>query len=460
MEVCPAVRPHRSRSTRALLAVLACALVIGCAGEREEVEAFRPNIVIVMIDALRADRLGVDGYPLPTTPNIDALAAEGAYFSSALAHSTWTKPSIATLITSLYPSQHGIQRVSVDAAALRTETLDDSLVTLAERLQAGGYATAAVINQVHLQGRFGFGQGYDYYDDKRGRNAFRLNGRLRSWLEGLEGGPFFAYLHYLDLHWPFTLSLPEKADAFGPTAMKSEPPTSGQEAPEWGSRLDDPDDLRALQARYDHEVAYSDAAVGELVEQLRELGLYEDTLILVTSDHGEAFLEHGQLGHGFAPHEELLRVPLVIRQPSRLSAFTGRVERPVGLIDVMPTLLELAGLEPQPGAQGESIVPLLRGEEMAERVIFSDTFDAFGARSRAHKLIWYNDERKEFFDLTTDPGELNSMAEPCRGVCRELAQQIRPFRRLMLKSRESNPAGTAELNPDDVETLRALGYLD
>jgi arylsulfatase A-like enzyme len=460
MEACPAVLPHRSRLSRALPAVLVCAVVLGCAGDRKEVEAFQPNILIVVIDALRADRLGVDGYPLPTTPNIDALAAEGVYFSAALAHSTWTKPSIATLITSLYPSQHGIQRVSVDDAALRTETLDDSLVTLAERLQAAGYATGAVINQVHLLARFGFGQGYDHYDDKRGRNAFKLNGQLREWLTGLERGPFFAYVHYLDLHWPFTLRLPQNADAFGPTAMKSEPPSSGQEAPEWGSHLDDPDDLRALQARYDHEVAYTDAALGELVEDLRELGLYEDTLIFVTADHGEAFLEHGLLGHGFAPYEELLRVPLVARLPSRVSALTGRIERPVGLIDLMPTLLDIAGLEPQPGAQGESIAPLLRGEPMADRVIFADTFEAFSARSRTHKLIWYSDERKEFFDLTTDPAEKNSMAEPCRGACRELAQQIRPFRRLMLKSRESNPAGTAELNPEDVETLRALGYLD
>ncbi len=452
-----------ARLQRRILSALAVlTLALGCGEPSGPAEAYRPHVVIVMIDALRADRLGVDGYPLPTSPNLDAVAADGAYFSAAMAHSTWTKPSIASFVTSLYPSQHGIQVASLGAdGALRTEVLDDGLVTLAERFQEAGYTTGAIINQVHLQRRFGFAQGYDHYDDKRGRGAFRLNKRLGFWLDSLEDErPIFAYVHYLDVHWPFTLRLPENEGAFGSTEMESKPPASSRQADAWVSKLRNPDDLEALQARYDHEVAYADAAFGQLVDDLRERGLYEDTLLLVTSDHGEGFMEHGRLGHGLSPHEEQVRVPLIVRLPERMRGQRGRIERPVGLIDLFPTLLDLLGLEPEVAAQGESLAPLLRGESMPDRVVFADTSPAFAARSRTHKLIWFEDGTREFYDLVNDPEEQDSQVEPCRGACRELAKVLRPFRRLMLQSRQSNPAGTAELKPEDIETLRALGYLD
>ncbi len=462
MEAAPALRLHPGRClATAALAALAALSTGGCSPPEEPVAPFEGNVVVVLIDALRADRVGAYGYPLPTTPHIDALAAEGVVFDAALSHSTWTKPAIATLFTSLYPSQHGIQRASLEAGQeLRTEVLDERLTTLAERLSAAGLATGAMIDQVHLQARFGFNQGFGTYIDKRGRGAFKLNSWFEGWAKRLQGRRFFAYLHYLDLHWPFNKQIKGMADAFGPTEMKSVPPQSGQRAPEWGMRLNDPDDLRALQARYDHEVAYTDAALGDLVARLRALGVFDDTLLIVTSDHGEAFLEHGMLGHGFAPHEELIRIPLVVRPPRPLGGFTGRVERPVGLIDLMPTLLDLIGLEPEPQAQGESFAPLLRGRQMADRVQFFETFDAFAARSRTHKLIWLNDDRQEFYDLVADPGESRSLAEPCEGPCRHLARLLRPFRSLMLESRESNRAGTAELRQEDIETLRALGYLE
>ena len=446
-----------------LSALAVLVLAFGCAESSPPVESQRPHVVIVVIDALRADRLGIHGYPLPTSPNMDAVAGEGVFFSAAMSHSTWTKPSIATLVTSLYPSQHGIQVASLgDEGALRTEVLDDGLVTLAERFQQAGYTTGAVINQVHLQRRFGFAQGYDHYDDKRGRGAFRLNKRLRYWLDSLEedGRPIFAYVHYLDVHWPYTLSLPENEGLFGSTEMESRPPASGHQADAWVSRLENPDDLVALQARYDHEVAYADAALGQLVDNLRERGLYDDTLLLITSDHGEAFMERGRLQHGLAPHEEQIHIPLIVRMPEWMKGARGRIDRPVGLVDVFPTLLDLLGLEPEPSAQGESLVPLLRGESMADRIVFADTSQGFGARSRTHKLIWLEDESREFYDLVADPGETMSQADPCTGPCRELARVLRPFRRLMLRSRQSNPAGTAELRPEDIETLRALGYLD
>ena len=157
-----------------------------------------------MVDALRADRLGVNGYPLPTTPNIDRLAQEGVNFSLAFSHATWTKPSIATLFTSVYAGQHGVSQVAVvEKEALQAEILASRWITLAERFQDAGYATGAVINQPHIKDRFGFDQGFEFFQSRRGTSASRLNPKLLSWLDTLppSESPFFAYLHYLDVHW-------------------------------------------------------------------------------------------------------------------------------------------------------------------------------------------------------------------------------------------------------------------
>lgn len=450
-------RPARPRSLP--VAILGSLLVAGCAPPEPE---YRPSILVLVIDALRADRLGINGYPLPTTPNIDALAAESANFRTAIAHSTWTKPSIATLMTSLYPSQHGIHRVADGPEdELRTDVLHEGLVTLAERLQQGGYATGGSVNQVHLQKRFGFAQGFDFYNDRRGRNAFRLNRDLAGWLETLPAGqPFFAYLHYLDLHWPFTLRLPENEGAFGPTEMKNTPPAGGRQVPAWGAELDDEDDLRALIARYDHEVAYTDAGVGDLVERLKSAGLYEDTLLIITSDHGEAFLEHDQMGHAFAPHEELVRVPLVLRQPLAMRRVSGPIDDLVGLIDLMPTLLEIAGLEPEPAAEGRSFAPLLRPRQLGERALFMETYDAIAARTATHKLIRYAGGGHEAYDLVADPGEQHSLDGSCGAPCSELNEQLVEFRARMLASVFAADPDSVELTEEEIEELRALGYLN
>ncbi len=442
-------------------AALALALA-GCGGAPAALPALRPHIVVILVDALRADRLGVNGYALPTTPEIDRLAAEGVNFSAAFAHSTWTKPSIATLFTSLYPSQHGLARVGeATAEGFESDVLPDGLVTLAEGLRGAGYATGAVINQVHLQERFGFAQGFDHFEAVRGRNARQLNRKLRAWLESAAGAgegerrPLFAYLHYLDVHWPYTQRLSGKR--FGPVAMRSKPPHRADRTAEWLAAGPPPSDFAALAARYDHEVAWADAAIGEVVATLEELGLWETTVLVVTSDHGEGFLEHGELQHGYAPYDELLRVPLVMRLPQPLRRVTGSIDSPVGLVDVMPTLLELAGAEPVPGVQGESLAPLLAGGRARERSIFSQAEEAVAVRTSTRKLIRHEDGRIEFYDLAADPGERQPL--PCEAACRDLARRLGAFREAMIAA-AAVPPGTAAMDAEDVEALRALGYLD
>ncbi len=457
-----------SRSARALqsavpgsLIVLLCgAALAGCSNSPpHRSQADRPNVLILLIDALRADRLGVNGYPLPTTPQIDRIGAEGVNFPRAFSHSTWTKPSIATLFTSLYPGQHHIERVVVESReGLAGAVLADEFVTLAERFSDAGYATCAVVNQVNLQPKFGFAQGFEHFAALRGKGALGINGRFLQWLDKLSGRPFFAYLHYLDVHWPYTKRVEGAEALFGDATMRLEPPRQGSRAAEWAGRAG-PEDLRALEVRYDREVAFADRAVGGLAEALQERGRYEDTILVITSDHGEGFLEHGRLQHGYLPYEELLRVPLVIRLPASLRAGTGDVATQAGLVDLMPTLLELAGLEPPSGAEGRSLVAAVEGGELPSRPIFAETAEAVSVRSQRYKLIRLIEGGHEFYDLAADPGETEPWEGPCQGECSALLEQLR---RYLEKISQAGKAGIDEaipLSDQELDDLRRLGYL-
>ena len=420
-----------------------------------------PNVLVILVDALRADHLGVGGYGLPTSPTIDSLAAEGVVFTSAFAHSTWTKPSIATLFTSLYPGQHGIDHVGTqEGDTYRTDVLHAGYDTLAERFQAAGYSTVGILNQVHLQSRFGFAQGFDHYEAVRGMGAAKLNRKLLEQLKGVGTAPFFAYLHYLDVHWPYTNRLDGLEEAFGPLDMVSEPPRRGNRVADWAETLDSPSDLAALGARYDQEIAFVDAAIGTLLQALQEMELYDNTIVVVTSDHGEGFLEHGKLLHSYTPYDEVLQVPLVIRLPQSLLTPVAAVDAPVGLIDVMPTLLALASLPPAPQAQGRSLVPLMEGEQDAERMIFAESAEAMAVRSSTHKLIRFHDGHQEFYSLESDPDEQSPDTGACNDLCAQLAELLVGHQQAMSELRLlSHDGETAILDEKELEELRSLGYL-
>ncbi len=444
-----------------LLAVVLLPL-LACGRDAPQVDLGPPpNVLVILVDALRPDHLGIGGHDLPTSPEIDRLAGEGVVFTSAFAHSTWTKPSIATLFTSLYPGQHGIDRVGIqEGDSYRTDVLHEGYDTLAERFQAAGYATIGILNQVHLQARFGFAQGFDHYEAVRGLGARKLNNKLLAQLEGIGTSPFFAYLHYLDVHWPYTARLEGRQDSFGSLRMESEPPRRGNRVADWAENLDSESDLAALEARYDQEVAFVDAAIGQLMLALQAMDLYDNTIVVVTADHGEGFLEHDKLLHSFAPYDEVLQVPLVFRLPQGLLEAVPDVDTPVGLIDLMPTLLELTSLPPAPQVQGRSLVPLMLGEDAAERWIFAESAEAVAVRSRTHKLIRFLDGHVEFYDLGSDPGEQVPHSGACVNVCGQLAEQLVGHQRAMSELRELIRTGeTAILDEKELEELRSLGYL-
>lgn len=431
------------------------------------------NVVVVVIDALRFDRLGANGYPLPTTPNIDVLASSGLSLLG-ISHSTLTEPSIATLFSGVGPSRHGIIEAGKErGGGFEVEVLPQRWQTLPEHLHAGGWATAGFVNQVYLNPRFGFGRGFETYRWTRSKTAFQLNHAFADWLPSVAGRRFFTYLHYLDVHWPYDRTLQAEPDQFGPTELAEAPPARGRQVGEWAQRWLEKRELagmvRALAARYDEEVAYADAAVGDLVGILRRADRFEDTIVVVTADHGEAFWEHGRLLHGHAPYEELIRVPLVVRLPAAVlltlpdTAMGGAANTPpVGLVDLLPTLLDWTGLPPARDADGIPLRRLLAGGGRS-RLLFAETADAIAVRGERYKLIRFSGLREELFDLTVDPGErsplpCDSGAGEAGASCRMLSRALDAYLAASSRLRTST-AGTVPAEADDIEQLKVLGYL-
>ena len=459
-----AATPHRyhrpMRPTTATLLGLVLGLALGLAAC--DVRGPRPDVVLVLVDTLRADRLGAYGYALPTSPRLDAVAAEGLVFERAYSASTWTKPAVASLFTALMPAEHGIVRQLREGdPELLTQVVPHSLPTLAERFRADGYRTVAVVRQPNMLPQMGFARGFDVYDAPAHEDAFALVERLLARLDEDERGrPVFLYLHLLDVHWPYDEMLPSLApDAFGPLSESEwawmDRPTVRRAKRHGWRQVDWP----TITARYDHGVAFVDAAIGRLVEGLTERGRWDRTLLAVTSDHGEGFLEHGRFEHNYEPYQEVARIPLLLRPPAGSGIAPGRRESVVGLADLGPTLLELAGLAPWRRVSGASFAAIARGAEEPERVALVQMERASALVGPRTKLIAERLGRVRFYDLDADPAEKEDLGVAgCEGPCRAALARLRALERDLRKPPPPEDV-PVEYTPEQLEELRALGYL-
>ncbi|HVQ30864.1 MAG TPA: tetratricopeptide repeat protein [Vicinamibacteria bacterium] len=420
-------------SSLALLALLAPWLVLSCSRPRPAVR----NVLLISIDTLRADHLGAYGFPRPTSPSIDALAREGVVFTGAHTPVPMTLPAHVSLLTGTLPPTHGLR----DNLANR---LPEGSLTLAEMLKARGFTTGAIVSSFVLDRRFGTSQGFDTYDDRfqavhkigdiSERKGDETTRQARAWLDEHKDRPFFLFVHFYDPHDPY-----EPPEPFA---------SSWKEHP------------------YEGEIAFADHCVGEVLEKLRQLGLFENTLVVLTGDHGEMLGEHGELNHGFFIYEGALHVPLIVRVPGA-TGMPRKVDLPVSLIDVVPTILSQVGAPLPKEAQGVDLSPWLagRGAGGGSRPLYAETVTPthyYGANSLLGVIVdgwkYIETSRPELYDLRNDPAEaVNLLArEPARGE--SLGRSLVAI--LTAAGRAPGPAPeSAALDEESRQRLAALGYL-
>jgi arylsulfatase A-like enzyme len=379
------------------------ALLLGCGPEPP------PNVVVIAIDTLRADRLGSYGYARPTSPRLDALARDGVVFEQAIAQSPWTLPSFASILTGTLPQRHGAGQgkhcVVAPCGALSPEHR-----LLSEHFAAAGYRTASFVSNHFAGAAVGLGRGFERAETWRtGAPAVAA---AVAWLESVREQPLFLFVVVIEPHAPFgppDPAGPDFVDAAydGPLGMRVDVPALALVASDA--------DRRRVSDLYDADVWRADALSGRVLDALERLGIDDRTLVVVVADHGEELYERGTAGHGHSLYDELLRVPLIVRYPG--GEPRGRVARQVRTMDVFPTVLEAAGLAVPPNLDAVALNALARGGPAPPETgaaVSEFTFmgpELRGLRTGGDKLVVdVAQDRARLFDLARDPGETADVA--------------------------------------------------
>ncbi len=413
------------------------------------------NVVFILIDTLRADRLGIYGYPRSTSPTIDALGSQGIVLERVVSQSSWTKASMASLWTGSYPASNGIIRYN--------HAIPDEAVLPAERFFEAGFRTAGIWRNGWVAPNFGFGQGFEFYvTPKPGRERERMQ-RGNPFVSNLQGSDedivtstfefldnfgqekFFLYLHFMDLH---QYVYDEKGERFGSSYSDV----------------------------YDQSLNWTDRLIGVILDKLDKVGVMKRTVIVIASDHGEAFLEHGSEGHARNLYSEVVHVPVIISLPFRLENGI-RIDQLVSNADVWPTLLDLLGLPPLVNPDGVSLMPLIldsagvaSAESFEPRPVFAHLDRRWGSPKNSDPLVSVTDgdmrftwlvnrpQIPELYDLATDPDErINLATENTEDTERLKEIATRYFEES--KSPWGRDPVEVELDELRLNQLRALGYV-
>ncbi len=460
----------------------------------------RPNVLIYVIDTLRADHASLYGYQRETTPFLKKLAATGVVFDDCQAQATWTKPSIASLLTSIYSYTHGIFNDS--------DTIPKGAVTLAEQLRNAGYVTANIAASPWAGKITGLERGFDYVMEfpvvqrrrtdavDRGTDSAAVNKVVFPWLEAHRDEPFLLYAHATDPHAPYRppAGFEEKFANPAETAEFNRQYASLRDKGQYGggtvvsregcrkSGVDPDKFIRRAMDRYDGEILHDDASLELLAGKLKQLGILDNTLIIVVSDHGEEFWDHGWTAHGHSLYQELTHSVFLMWNPKLLPG-ARRIAEPVQLVDVMPTILDLLNLKAPNIVQGQSLVPLARGLPFRRRTpvvtsrfahpnakpngfVPENRINTFALIEPGWKLIYREKgkdvglNRVELYDRRTDRAETNNVAaahpQDVERMMTELGKWLdaqKQIRSVLGKGARST------LDQKTLEQLRSLGYI-
>jgi choline-sulfatase len=377
------------------------------------------NVIVLLIDTLRADRLKpYTPSSRVKTPALDEIAKQGTVFDWSMSPENWTKPSVASVLTGLYPQTHGARKME--------SVLGQKALLISEHLKANGFATGSFIANGYVSDRFGFAQGWDHYTnfirEQKNTDAEHLFREAGDWIETKKESRFFAYIQTIDPHVPYDppdqfLKMYDARDYDGQVKNRMTPKLL-EEAKRANPKVvfSESDKIR-LNALYDGEITYHDHYFGKFIERLKAMGVLEDTLIVVTSDHGEEMDDHGSWGHGHSVYNELLHVPLIIHLPGNVPS-GARVKDVVSTAAIPATVNELLGVPPMPDVEVPSLVPYLRGRAPARPpVAFSDFMDDWRvATAGGAKLIVRGNLTATLFDLARDPKEKEQLPVSARPI--------------------------------------------
>jgi len=432
----------------------------------------RPNVLLVVCDTLRADHLGCYGYSRPTSPFIDQFAADALLFENVMSNSPWTRPSMGSLFTSLYPHQH--------QAFYWEDNLDNSYLTMAEIFRNHNYSTFAVQTNVLLTEYYNFHQGFQHFDEIINDKAEKVTARFDSWITKNKDKPFFAYLHFMDVHLPY--EAPKDFNKiFEPEKINSvlDGVTGAYEVRilnEIGLSSQDKQHFINL---YDAEIRYFDYHFGQVIDRLKNLDIFNNTIIILTSDHGEEFLEHNGFEHGHTLYREVIHVPLIIKYSSKLPP--KRIQSCVNLLGLTPTLLDLCRIKNNFDLRGKNFILNVKGESQKQKEIFFEAI-GFGAEKKGvikdgWKLI-ENTGRKdedamdlylemtpyimleyekgyELYNMRLDIQEQHNLIDEHPQIADKLKIYLELFKSESLDSRKSEVKDLEKKLKD----LRSLGYI-
>jgi arylsulfatase A-like enzyme len=460
----------------------------------------KPNVLLIVMDTVRADHLAIDGYDRGTTPNLRRLARDSVVYTRAMSASDFTLTSHASLFTGTYPSFHGAYCDPPDAAYGRR--LDDGLPTLAGLLRSRGYFTLAVAANLYMRSEFGLDRGFEQFEIPRpvpildAENWYMLRRPMRRVLSysfdtaqfdrlysrsqdinrvlfalfarhAGPNAPFFAFLNYMDAHFPYTPPAPFDRQFPGKNwRLTSDDLDLEQQAIAAGAPV--PANYRPHTiSQYDGSIAYMDAQIGQLMDWLKERHVYDNTMIIVASDHGESFGERNHTGHANSPYQNLLHVALMVKYPASWPAPAGTVvDTPASLIDVAPTVLKVLGEPVPPRMQGQD---LLQANSAANREFFAETFPCATLQSPEcprgciarvvyswpYKFITSTNGRRQLYDLSNDPDETRDLlhTDP------QQAQQLNADLQAWMRTFPTHSHQKLQLNPDALHRLKSLGYV-
>ena len=461
------------------LLVPALLLLSACRPAPQE-DGKRTNVLLIVVDTLRADHLPFHGYSRDTAPALAHLAGESVVFDRAFTVMSHTLPAHVSLMTGRHPGKHQVLS--------NGWTYDGRFTTLAERLRSGGYSTGAFVSSFVLVATSGLAAGFETYQSPDARSR-RVPGevtghRATSWLKEQADRPFFAFVHYFDTHQPYDTP----ADAPWPFAADAAFETRLRALGVWESSIDEvsekpitldgrPLSLPEAVNAYDNEILRVDGLIGRLLATLDETGVSEDTLVIFTSDHGEGLGQHGYYSHGLHLYEEQIRVPLIVRPPVRWGWKPHHVQSAVSLLDIVPTVLDLVGAETDPGFDGRSLIPELLDQASGEPdrwlLLQRRRFSRKALRNRGHrftsqqtlhvlrgdgplKYLLTGDGTEELYDVVSDPHERQNLASDRPA---EAASLSCAARELLEERTPGPPAEEQTIDAETREALEALGYV-